>query len=157
VDTFHLLEEDLMPCGPRARLTAYVAYETLAFTELQVLLAALTDRGISRVERAPAGTEASSPIPVLDQDRVISGRGALVIRREHLSLGLGDIGFELRDGAYVPLAQPGNRSKAFLEELRTAYGRAKASQLAEQARHRFQGSVHRVTAVDGTVTIRVRF
>jgi hypothetical protein len=146
-----------MPCGPRARLTAYVAYETLAFTEVQVLLAALADRGITRVERAPAGTEASNPIPVLDQDRVISGRAALVIRREHLPLGLGDIGFELRDGAFVPLAQPGSRSKNFLEEVSTAYGRAKASQLAEQARHRFQGSVQRVTAVDGTVTIRVRF
>lgn len=146
-----------MPCGPRARLAAYVAYENVAFTELQVLLVALTDRGIMRVERAPAGTEASNPIPVLDQDRAISGRAALVIRREHLPLGLGDIGFELRGGAYVPLMQPGSRARSFLEEVRTAYGRAKASQLAEQARQRFQGSVQRVTAVDGTVTIRVRF
>ena len=31
-----------MPCGSRALLTAYVAYQTLAFAERDVLLAALT-------------------------------------------------------------------------------------------------------------------
>ena len=34
-----------MPCGPRARLTAYVAYQSLAFAEKDVLLAALADAG----------------------------------------------------------------------------------------------------------------
>ena len=39
-----------MPCGPRARLTAYVAYQTLTFAERDVLLAALADAGFIRVE-----------------------------------------------------------------------------------------------------------
>ena len=36
-----------MPCGPRARLTAYVAYQNLAFAERDVLLAALADAGFA--------------------------------------------------------------------------------------------------------------
>ena len=71
-----------MPCGPRARLTAYVAYQSLAFAEKDVLLAALADAG---------------------------------------------------------------------------YGRAKAVQLAEQARRRYGASLKRTVAEDGSVTIRVRF
>ena len=35
-----------MPCGTRARLTAYVAYQNLTFAELDVLLSALTDAGV---------------------------------------------------------------------------------------------------------------
>jgi hypothetical protein len=50
-----------MPCGPRARLTAYVAYQTLTFAERDVLLAALADAGFIRVEAAPVGTETNNP------------------------------------------------------------------------------------------------
>ena len=32
-----------MPCGPRARLVAYVAYRALAFSERDVLIAALAN------------------------------------------------------------------------------------------------------------------
>ena len=38
-----------------------------------------------------------------------------------------------------------------------AYGRAKATQLAEEARRRFHASVQRTVEEDGSVTIRVRF
>ena len=41
-----------MPCGTRARLTAYVAYQTLTFAERDVLLSALADAGYTRVELA---------------------------------------------------------------------------------------------------------
>src|SRR5207248_1918810 len=92
-----------MPCGSRARLTAYVAYQTLAFAERDVLLAALADAGYSRVETAPAGTDTANPVPVLDSDRRIVGGAAMVVRREHLAMGFGDLGFVLTDGAYVPL------------------------------------------------------
>jgi hypothetical protein len=44
-----------MPCGSRARLTAYVAYQTLAFAEREVLLAALAELGYSRVGVRPRG------------------------------------------------------------------------------------------------------
>ena len=54
-----------MPCGPRARLTAYVAYQTLTFAERDVLLAALADAGFIRVETAPVGTETNNPLPLL--------------------------------------------------------------------------------------------
>ncbi len=146
-----------MPCGARARLTAYVAYQTVAFAERDLLLAALSDAGYTRVETAPVGTDAVNPVPVLDARRRVVGSAALVVRRAHLPAGFGDLGFVLRDGSYVPLVQEGARGEQLLGSLRTAYGRVKAAQLGEQARHRYQGSLHRAMAADGTVTIRVRF
>jgi hypothetical protein len=146
-----------MPCGPSARLTAYVAYQSLAFAEKDVLLAALADVGCRRVEAAPAGTESANPVPVLDSDRNIVGAAALVVRREHLPAGFGDLGFVLTEGAYVPLVPSDARSQRLLQQLRTCYGRAKAVQLAEQARRRYGATVRRTATEDGTVTIRVRF
>src|SRR5579864_6491783 len=146
-----------MPCGARARLTAYVAYQTLAFAERDVLLAALAEAGSSRVETAPAGTETANPVPLLDSDRNIIGGAALVVRREHLPAGSGDLAFVLTDGAYVPLVRSDARSRQLLQRLRTCYGRAKAAQLAEQAQRRFAASVQRTVGEDGSVTIRVRF
>jgi hypothetical protein len=146
-----------MPCGSRARLTAYVAYQNLAFAERDVLLAALADAGYSRVETAPAGTDAANPVPLLDADRRVVGGAAMVVRREHLGMGFGDLGFVLTDGAYVPLVPSDPRSQRLLQLLRTSYGRAKATQLAEQARRRYGASVHRSTTQDGSVTIRLRF
>jgi hypothetical protein len=146
-----------MPCGARARLTAYVAYQSLAFAEKDVLLAALADAGYGRVESAPAGTESANPVPVLDADRNIVAAAALVVRREHLPAGFGDLGFVLTDGAYIPLVPSNARSQRVLQQLRTCYGRAKAVQLAEQARRRYGASVQRTATEDGTVTIRVRF
>ena len=146
-----------MPCGPRARLMAYVAYQSLAFAERDVLLAALAEFGYTRVECAPAGTETSNPVPVLDAGRRVVGSAALVVRREHLPAGFGDLGFVLRDGAYVPLVPAGARADRLLQGLRTAYGRAKAGQLTEQARRRYRGSVQRTVSAEGVLTIRVRF
>ena len=146
-----------MPCGARARLTAYVAYQTLAFAERDVLLAALAEAGYSRVDAAPVGTETANPVPVLDFDRNIVGGAALVVRREHLPAGSGDLAFVLTDGAYVPLVPSGARSQQLLERLRMCYGRAKATQLAEQARRRFAATLHRTVSEDGAMTIRVRF
>jgi hypothetical protein len=146
-----------MPCGPRARLTAYVAYQTLAFAERDVLLAALADAGLGRVETAPAGTDAANPVPVLDSDRRVVGGAAMVVRREHLGMGFGDLGFVLTDGAYVPLVPSDARSQRLLQVLRTSYGRAKATQLAEQARRRYGASVQRSSSQDGSMTIRLRF
>jgi hypothetical protein len=145
-----------MPCGSRALLTAYVVYQTLAFAEREVLLAALAEAGY-RVEIAPAGTEASNPLPVLDGSRSVVGKAALVVRRHQLTSAVGDIGFVLRDGVYVPMLAPGRTSELLLERLRAGYGRAKATQLAETARQRLLGSVHRSVAADGMLTIRVRF
>src|SRR5919201_724063 len=152
-----LQEEVHMPCGPRARLTAYVAYQNLAFAERDVLLAALAEAGYNRVETAPAGTDAANPVPVLDSDRRVVGGAAMVVRREHLGLGFGDIGFVLTDGAYVPLVPSDARSQRLLRTLRVSYGRAKAMQLAEQTRRRYGASVHRTSSEDGSITIRVRF
>ena len=145
-----------MPCGSRARLTAYVVYQNLAFAERDVLLAALAELGYARVESAPAGTEANNPIPVLDASRRVVGGAAQVVRREHLPAGFGDLGFVLRDGTYVSLVPADARADRILQSLRTEYGRAKAAQLAEQARRRYHGSVQRTVSADGTVTIRVR-
>src|SRR5947209_3427055 len=100
-----------MPCGPSARLTAYVAYQNLAFAERDVLLAAIADAGYARVETAPAGTDAANPVPVLDSDRRVVGGAAMVVRREHLAMGFGDLGFVLTDGAYVPLVPSDPRSQ----------------------------------------------
>jgi hypothetical protein len=144
-----------MPCGPRARLTAYVAYQTLAFTERDVLLAALAQLGYTRVECAPIGTESSNPVPVLDTNRRIVFGAALVVRRERLPAGFGDLGFVLTDGAYVPLVPANARPPRILQDLRPAYGRAKATALAEQAQRRYRGSIQRT--VSAAVTIRVRF
>jgi hypothetical protein len=138
-------------------LTAYVAYQSLAFAEKDVLLAALADAGYGRVESALAGTESANPVPVLDADRNIVASAALVVRRQHLPAGFGDLGFVLTDGAYVPLVPSNTRSQRILQQLRTSYGRAKAVQLAEQARRRYGASVQRTATEDGTVTIRVRF
>ncbi len=146
-----------MPCGTRARLTAYVAYQNLTFAERDVLLSALTDAGYTRVELAPVGTEASNSVPVRDSaGRVVAG-AAVVVRDADLPTGFGDLGFVLMDGAYVPLVPSDARAEQLLKELHTRYGCTKAVQLAEQARRRYNGAVQRTTAVDGTVTIRVRF
>ena len=122
-----------------------------------MLLAALADAGFARVETAPADTEMNNPVPVLDGARRGVGRAALVVRREHLPAGFGDLGFVLTDGAYVPLVPADARAERVLQDLRTAYGRAKGTQLAEQARRRYQATVQRTTSADGTVTLRVRF
>ena len=96
-------------------------------------------------------------MPVLDASRRIVGRAALVVRREHLPGRFGDLGFVLREGAYVPLVPSGARAERVLRELRAAYSRAKATQLAEQARRRYLASVQRTVSDDGTVSIRIRF
>jgi len=146
-----------MPCGTRARLTAYVAYQNLTFAERDVLLSALTDAGYTRVELAAVGTEASNSVPVRDSaGRVVAG-AALVVRDADLPTGFGDLGFVLMDGAYVPLVPSDARAEQLIKGLRTRYGCSKAVQLAERARRRYNGAVQRTTAVDGTVTIRVRF
>ena len=49
-----------MPCGSRARLTAYVAYQNLAFAEREVLLAALADVPEERWAQSPG--PAYSPV-----------------------------------------------------------------------------------------------
>src|SRR5579871_3530081 len=103
-----------MPCGPFARLTAYVAYQSLKLSEREVLLAALADLGYTRVELSPDGTEKANPIPVLDTSRNVVGRAAMVIRREHMPTGFGDLGFVLTDGAYVPLVPADARSGQML-------------------------------------------
>ena len=146
-----------MPCGPRARLTAYVAYQTLTFAERDVLLAALADAGFIRVETAPVGTETNNPMPLSDSTGRTVASAALVVHRDDLPFGFGDLGFVMLDGAYVPILPSDARAEPILRNLRTAYGRAKAGQLAEQARRRYQGSVQRTTANDGSVIVRVRF
>jgi hypothetical protein len=57
----------------------------------------------------------------------------------------------------VPLVPPDARSERLLQSLRTAYGRAKATQLAEQARRRYGASLQRTSSQDGSVTVRLRF
>jgi len=146
-----------MPCGPRARLTAYVAYQTLTFAERDVLLAALADAGFIRVEAAPIATETTNPLPLLDTTGRIIASAALVVHRDDLPTGFGDLGFVMLDGAYVPIVPSDSRAEPILRNLRIAYGRAKAGQLAEQARRRYQGSVQHTTASDGSVIVRVRF
>jgi hypothetical protein len=146
-----------MPCGTRARLTAYVAYQTLTFSERGVLLSALADAGYTRVELAPVGTEAANSVPVCDGGGRVMARAAVVVRGADLPAGFGDLGFVLMDGAYVPLVPSDARAEQLIKGLHTRYGCAKAVQLAEQARRRYNGTVQRTTAVDGTVTIRVRF
>jgi hypothetical protein len=146
-----------MPCGARARLTAYVSYRMVAFAEREVLLTALADLGFTQVEIASFPTETTNPIPVVDASGSVVGTGALVVRRHDLKGRLADLGFVLRNGVYEPLLPADSRSDLFLASLRTAYGRAKADQLAEQTRRRYQASVKRQVAPDGTVTVRVRF
>jgi hypothetical protein len=146
-----------MPCGTRARLTAYVVYQSLAFAERDVLLAALAVAGYTRVETAPAGANDLNSLPVTDgSGRVVAG-AAIVCRDEGSKTGFGDLGFVPINGAYVPLVPADGRSDQLLRDLRVAYGCAKATQLAEQARRRYQATVQRSTSVDGTVTVRVRF
>ena len=145
-----------MPCGSRARLTAYVAYQSLAFADRDVLLAALDQAGFAHVNSAPVDTEGRNPVPVHDAGGRRVASAALVVGRQDLPAGFGDLGFVLRGGAYVPLVPADARAERVLQRLRTEYGRAKAAQLAEQARRRYQGSVHRTVGADGSVTIRVR-
>jgi hypothetical protein len=146
-----------MPCGTRARLTAYVVYQSLAFAEREVLLAALAAAGFTSIKPAPDGTDAANPLPVTDANGRIVASAAIVCRGNGQPAGSGDLGFVLLDGVYVPLVPGDGRADQLLLQLRGAYGRAKASQLAEQARHRYQAAVQRSTSADGTVTIRVRF
>lgn len=146
-----------MPCGTRARLTAYVVYQSLAFAERDVLLAALAEAGYIHVETGPVDTDASNSLPVTDgTSRVVAG-AAIVCRGEGFTTGFGDLGFVLIDDAYVPLVPADGRADQLLRDLRVAYARAKATQLAEQARRRYQGTLQRTTSADGTVSIRVRF
>jgi hypothetical protein len=67
-----------MPCGARARLTAYVSYRMVAFAEREVLLTALADLGFTQVEIASFPTETTNPIPVVDASGSVVGTGALV-------------------------------------------------------------------------------
>ena len=82
---------------------------------------------------------------MLDASRRIACKAALVVRPQ-LAAGLGDLGFALRDGTYVPLLPAGARSEQLLQALRAGYARAKAEQLADVAHRRFQASVHRSLA-----------
>jgi hypothetical protein len=146
-----------MPCGASARLTAYVAYKSLAFTERDVLLVALAEAGYAHIESAVVGAEASNPISVIDDSGRVVAAAAIVCRGQDLPAGFGDLGFVMFEGAYVPLVPSDSRAERLLKSVRVAYGRAKATQLAEQARRRYQATVQRSTATDGSVTLRVRF
>ena len=145
-----------MPCGSRARLTAYVVYQSLAFAERDVLLAALADDGYP-VQSAPPDTAAPNSVPVTDGTGRVVAAAAIVARGQKSISGFGDLGFVLIDDVYVPVVPGDGRADQVLRGLRGAYGRAKATQLAEQARRRYQATVQRSTSADGTVTIRVRF
>ena len=83
--------------------------------------------------------------------------GNHVILHSGCVIGADGFGFILTDGAYVPLVPSDARSQRLLQVLRTSYGRAKATQLAEQARRRYGASVHRSSSQNGSVTIRLRF
>ena len=75
-----------MPCGPRARLTAYVAYQELAFAERDVLLAALAQLGYTRVI-APAylafghGKQADAMLAAQHPNLVVSPQAVALERR----------------------------------------------------------------------------
>src|SRR3712207_4584862 len=107
-----------MPCGTSARVTAYVAYQNLAFAEREVLVAALANAGYSDIEIAQAGTEADNPLLVCDPSgRVVAG-AAVVVRARYLLPGFGDLGLVMIDGAYVPLLPTDARSPGVLRRLR---------------------------------------
>ncbi len=146
-----------MPCGTSARLTAYVAYQNLAFAERDVLVAALTNAGYTDIDVAQAGSEANNPLTVCDSSGRVVAAAAVVVRASHLPNGFGDLGLVMVEGAYVPLLPSDARSPHVLKSLRLGYGRAKATQLADQARRRYGASVRRSVSADGSVTIRVRF
>jgi hypothetical protein len=146
-----------MPCGSLARLTAYVLYQRLAFAERDVLLAALADAGYTNVESAAQDAAAPNSVPVTDGTGRVVAAAAIVVRDQRSTSGFGDLGLVLIDDVYVPLVPGDGRADQVLRALRGAYGRAKATQLAEQARRRYQATVQRSTAENGTVTIRVRF
>jgi hypothetical protein len=138
-------------------LTAYVVYQSLAFAERDVLLAALADAGYANVESAPQDAAAPNSVPVTDGTSRVVAAAAIVARDQQSRSGFGDLGFVLMDDLYVPLVPGDGRADQVLRGLRGAYGRAKATRLAEQARRRYQATVQRSADVDGTVTIRVRF
>jgi hypothetical protein len=146
-----------MPCGSRAKLTAYVVYQSLAFAERDVLLAALADAGYTNVESAPQDDAASNSVPVTDGTGRVVAAAAIVARDQQSISGFGDLGFVLIDDVYVPLVPADGRAERVLRDLHGAYGRAKGTQLAEQARRRYQATVQRSSSADGTVTIRIRF
>jgi hypothetical protein len=142
-----------MPCGPRARVTAYVTYTELTLADRSLLLEALAALGHTEVETAAD----SATLPLYDtRGQATGARVALAVRGRHLPPGTGDIGFARVDDAYVPVAARA-AGDTVLRGLRGAYARAEATRLAEQARRRFLGSLQRADSADGTVTIRVRF
>src|SRR5712691_11548005 len=92
-----------MPCGSRARITAYVVYQSLAFAERDVLLAALADAGYSSVESADVGTQNTNPLSVAGPSGRTNATAAIVVRAPGLPAGFGDLGFMVYEGAYVPV------------------------------------------------------
>ncbi len=146
-----------MPCGPNARVTAYVTFQDVAFTERSLLLQALAALGYDDIQSSASGSGTENTVALRDAyGRRATQRAAIVVPARCLPTGTGDIGFVFRDAAYVPLV-PGRGAAALVTTVRGAYGRAKAGQLAEAARRRYMASVQQSTREDGTVTVRVRF
>ena len=142
-----------MPCGPRARLTADVAYQTLAFAERDVLLAAPgRRRRTAASKRRPQGPTPLIPCQYWIQIVGVVGGAAMVVRREYLAMGFGDLGFVLTDGAYVPLVPSDARSPATSPDPAHLL-RARESDTARGARPPpLRASVQRTSSQDGSVT-----
>jgi len=131
-------------------------YAALAFAERDVLLASLHEAGY-RVEIAPAGKKPPTHCRCSTLHAASSARQLWSFAATSCLPGSATWASPCAEGTYVPMLAAGRRSELLLQDLRAGYGRAKADQLAEAARRKYQGSVRRSVTADGALTIRVRF
>ena len=130
-------------------MSKYIYYESIVFSNRELLLAALADLGYTEVEEG----EALALYGYLGDRRPETA--ALVVRRRHLGRASNDLGFARTADGYVPIISEYDqrvlRGGRFLVELCTAY----SEHVVEAVRQRLRGSIRR-TVADGLVRFQVR-
>ncbi len=123
-------------------MSKYISFSAIRFQSKECLLAALKSLGYAEVEQGQA-----LPLYGYHGDRRPE-TAEVVVRRQHIDPSSNDVGFALRDGAYVPILSEWDQYyglprkhgvKDFTVTLKSHYGEATARLLAQ----RLRGTVRR--------------
>jgi hypothetical protein len=131
-------------------VSKYLTFPDLAFTDRQLLLAALADLGYPEVEQGEA-----LPLEGYQGDRRPE-TAELVVRRRYLGAASNDLGFAHTPEGYMPIVSDYDERTLhggqFLVKLRTAY----SEQVVAEVTRRLHGTARR-TVEGHLVKIQVRY
>ncbi len=132
-------------------MSAYVEFSGIQFRDQECLLEALKAIGYEQVEAH------GQPQPLVGYEgRQRPEKAEVIIRRRYVGYSSNDVGFALKDGAYVPIISEYDRAVRWgddtLTRLKVAYARAAVSKVVRQKKATILSDRQK----NGVQTIRVR-